>query len=82
MQTAPRSLTLAVVFSAVLLVACAPEPYRVYDAQPVAPIASQSIEYGVVEAIEWYRDGDSRPTGLGAVIGFLVGLISGGAGGR
>ena len=77
MNTVSRTLALAVVASASLLAACAPEPYRVYDSRAIAPIASQSVEYGVVEAIEWYRDGDSRPTGLGAVIGGIAGGILG-----
>jgi outer membrane lipoprotein SlyB len=77
MNTLTRALAVAVVASAALLAACAPEPYRVYDSRAIAPIASQSVEYGVVEAIEWYRDGDSRPTGLGAVIGGVAGGILG-----
>lgn len=76
MTTPTRSLALAIVASA-LLAACAAEPYRVYDSRAVAPIASQTVEYGVVEAIEWYRDGDPRPTGLGAVIGGVAGGILG-----
>lgn len=74
MNTLNRILALAVIASASLLAACAPEPYRVYDSRA---IASQSVEYGVVEAIEWYRDGDPRPTGLGAVIGGVAGGILG-----
>jgi outer membrane lipoprotein SlyB len=77
MHTATHSLALAVATSAALLAACAPEPYRVYDSQAVAPIASHSIEYGVVEGLEWHRDGDSRPTGLGAVVGGIAGGILG-----
>jgi outer membrane lipoprotein SlyB len=71
-----RSLALAVVASATLLGACAPEPvvYRVYE--PIAAVP-QRVEYGVVEAIEWYRDGDSRPVGLGAVLGGVAGGILG-----
>lgn len=76
MTTHTRSLALALVACASLLAACAPEPYRVYDSG-VAPIAPQSVEYGVVEAIEWYRDGEPRPTGLGAVIGGVAGGILG-----
>jgi len=77
MNTHTRSFALAIVACASLLAACAPEPYRVYDSRAVAPIASQTVEYGAVEAIEWYRDGDSRPTGLGAVIGGVAGGILG-----
>lgn len=67
----------AVVTAGGLLTACAPEPYRVYDSRAVAPIASRSVEYGTVEAIEWHRDGDSRPTGLGAIVGGVAGGILG-----
>ncbi len=77
MNLTTRAFALAVVASASLLAACAPEPYRVYDSRAVAPIAPQIVEYGVVEAIEWYRDGDPRPTGLGAVIGGIAGGILG-----
>lgn len=72
-----RPLALALAACASLLAACAPEPYRVYDGRAIAPIASQSVEYGVVDSIEWYRDGDARPTGLGAVIGGVAGGILG-----
>ena len=78
MNTSARSLALAVVASASLLAACAPEPYRVYDSRADrARSHRKSVEYGVVEAIEWYRDGDSRPTGLGAMIGGIAGGILG-----
>lgn len=75
MNLFPR--TLALVASIGLLAACAPEPYRVYDSRAMAPMASQSVDYGTVEAIEWFRDGDARPTGLGAVIGGVAGGILG-----
>ena len=77
MIASTRSLALAVVASASLLAACAPEPYRVYDSGAVGPVASQAVDYGVVEAIEWHRDGDSRPTGLGAIIGGIAGGVLG-----
>ena len=76
-MTTIRTVGLALIASASLLAACAPEPYRTYDYRAVAPIAPQRVEYGVVEAIEWYRDGDNRPTGLGAVIGGVAGGILG-----
>ena len=72
-----RSLVLAVLASAALLAGCAPEPYTVYDSRAVQSLPPQTAEYGVVEAIEWHRDGDSRPTGLGAVIGGIAGGILG-----
>jgi outer membrane lipoprotein SlyB len=77
MNAYSRIFALAIVASASLLAACAPEPYVVYDSRAAAPIAPQTVEYGVVEAIEWYRDGDPRPTGLGAVIGGIAGGILG-----
>ena len=78
MITTTRMFALAVIGSASLLAACAPEPYRVYDTRAVAPInAPQRVEYGIVESIEWYRDGDNRPTGLGAIIGGVAGGILG-----
>ena len=77
MNPSTRSLAMAMAASATLLVACAPEPYRVYDSQAVQPMAQQRVEYGVVEALEWHRNGDSRPVGLGAIIGGIAGGILG-----
>jgi outer membrane lipoprotein SlyB len=59
-----------------MLAGCAPEPvvYRVYEPMAAVP---QRVEYGVVDAIEWYRDGSSRPVGLGAVLGGVAGGILG-----
>jgi outer membrane lipoprotein SlyB len=76
MNVVNRSFALVVVISLSLLAACAPEPYRVYEPVAVQP-APQVVEHGVVEALEWYRDGDSRPTGLGAVLGGIAGGILG-----
>ncbi len=80
MKASTRSLAMAVAASSALLVACAPEPYRsyrAYDTRAVGPMGAQSVDYGMVESIEWYRDGDSRPTGLGAVLGGVAGGILG-----
>ena len=74
MNTPSRSLAMALVASAALLAACAPEPYYAREYRAVAP---QSVEYGVVEALEWHRDGESRPTGLGAIVGGVAGGILG-----
>ena len=73
----PRSRSLAfAACAATLLAACAPEPlvYRVYEPMAAVP---QRVEYGVVEAIEWYREGGARPVGLGAVIGGVAGGVLG-----
>jgi outer membrane lipoprotein SlyB len=90
MISSPRSLALAIAAAASMLGACAQDPYYYRDygssAYPASsaypqsaypPVASQNVEYGVVEAIEWHRDGDPRPTGLGAVIGGIAGGILG-----
>lgn len=71
-----RSFTFAVIASAALVAGCAPEPtyYRVHEPMSAVP---QRVEYGVVEAIEWYRDGEPRPTGLGAVLGGVAGGVLG-----
>lgn len=84
MNASIRSLALALAASASLLAACAPEPYYArgydrgygagYDPRVSAP---PRVEYGRVEAIEWYRDGSPRPTGLGAVLGGVAGGILG-----
>ena len=63
-----------------LLGGCAQEPYYYRDygsSSYPPPVASQAVEYGVVEALEWQRDGEPRPTGLGAVIGGIAGGILG-----
>lgn len=52
-----------------------PEPYAVYDAP--RPVVTQRVEYGVVEAIDMYREGQSAPTGLGAIIGGVAGGVLG-----
>jgi outer membrane lipoprotein SlyB len=52
-----------------------PQPYAVYE-QP-APVAPQRIEFGVVESIDMYREGQPAPTGLGAVLGGVAGGILG-----
>jgi outer membrane lipoprotein SlyB len=71
-----RPVALALAAAATLVAACAPEPvvYRVYEPMAAVP---QRVEYGTVDAIEWYRDGSSRPVGLGAVVGGVAGGILG-----
>jgi outer membrane lipoprotein SlyB len=51
-----------------------PEPYPVYDSRPVV---AQRTEYGVVEAIEMYRDGRGSPVGLGTILGGIAGGVLG-----
>jgi outer membrane lipoprotein SlyB len=79
-----RPAYLALIPACALLAACAgPDPYmdRSYPAagypQTYYGPTSQRVEYGTVEAIEWFRDGDNRPTGLGAVIGGVAGGVLG-----
>jgi outer membrane lipoprotein SlyB len=63
-----------VLASAALLGGCAyPAPYPVYG----PPAVAQRTEYGVVEAIDMYRDGGGAPIGLGAIIGGVAGGIVG-----
>jgi len=50
-------------------------PVTVYE-QP-APVVAQRVEYGVVEGLELYREGNGAPTGLGAIIGGIAGGIIG-----
>ena len=76
MKTSVRSFALAIAASAALVGACAYEPYPTYEYR-TAPMAAQPVEYGVVEALEWYRDGGAGPTGLGAVLGGVAGGILG-----
>jgi outer membrane lipoprotein SlyB len=69
-----RVVGIMVVAFAALLGGCAyPEPYPVYR----QPVVTQRTEYGVVEAIQMYRPGNSAPIGLGAIIGGVAGGIIG-----
>ena len=79
MNTSVRSIALVAAAGALLVAGCAQDPYyaRDYGSTSYPPVASQSVEYGVVEALEWHRDGEPRPTGLGAVIGGIAGGILG-----
>ena len=71
-----RGLGVALAAGATILGGCyAPQPYAVYE-QP-APIASQRIEFGVVESIDMYRDGQPAATGLGAILGGVAGGVVG-----
>ena len=76
MKSMARSLALAVAASASLLAACASDPYYYRYEAPLVH-APARVEYGRVEAIEWYRDGAPRPRGLGAILGGVAGGILG-----
>ena len=70
-----RKSAIVVIAGAALLGGCAyPEPYPVY--RP-APVVQQRTEYGVVEAIEMYRDGSGAPIGLGTILGGIAGGVLG-----
>jgi outer membrane lipoprotein SlyB len=86
-----RTLSIVAV-SGLLLAGCyTTPPYAVYDSPPVygygtygtygtyprGPVLTERVEYGVVEAIDWYRDGQSTPTGLGAIVGGVAGGVLG-----
>ena len=77
MFTTSRSLALAVAACAVFVAACAPDPYYGYEHRAAPVVAPHTVEYGVVEALEWYRDDAPRATGLGAVLGGIAGGILG-----
>jgi len=40
-------------------------------------VSEQRIEYGVVERIDLYRQGEAQPTGVGAVLGGIAGGVIG-----
>jgi len=63
------------VLAAATLFGCAsPEPYGPYYGQPAY---AQRVEYGVVESIDLYRNGQSTPTGVGALVGGVAGGVLG-----
>lgn len=76
MPPAHRTAVTVLIAAAALAAGCAPEPIvqRVYEPMAAVP---ERVEYGVVQAIEWYRDGESRPVGLGAVVGGVAGGVLG-----
>lgn len=68
------AIAVALMAAAGILGACAVnEPYVLND----APANAQRIEYGVVERIDLFREGQSAPTGLGAVLGGVAGGVIG-----
>jgi outer membrane lipoprotein SlyB len=50
------------------------DPVAAYDSPPRV---AQRIEYGVVERIDLFREGQSAPTGLGAILGGVAGGVIG-----
>jgi outer membrane lipoprotein SlyB len=70
-----RASAIILVTSAAILGGCAyPEPYPVYNP---APVVAQRTEYGVVESIEMYRDGNNSPVNLGTILGGIAGGVIG-----
>jgi outer membrane lipoprotein SlyB len=68
------AIAVALLAAAAILGGCAyPGPYATYDPPPHA----QRIEYGVVEHIDLFREGQSAPTGLGAILGGVAGGVIG-----
>ena len=64
----------ALVAAAAILGGCASaEPYAMSDLS----YHTQRIEYGVVDRIDLFRDGQSAPTGLGAILGGVAGGVIG-----
>ena len=64
----------ALIAAAAILGGCAsPEPYAMND----RPSDVQRVEYGVVQNIDLFRDGQSAPTGLGAILGGVAGGVIG-----
>jgi len=64
----------ALVAATGILGACAyPQPYAVYD----RPAYAEQVEYGVVESIDVYRDGQAAPSGVGAIVGGIAGGLLG-----
>jgi outer membrane lipoprotein SlyB len=54
-------------------------PHGYYEHGPLVAqrVEPQRVEYGVVESIDWYRDGNPSPIGLGAVLGGVAGGVLG-----
>jgi outer membrane lipoprotein SlyB len=70
-----RGSSIMVLATGVILGGCASlGPDAVYDA---SPRVEQRIETGVVERIELFREGQSAPTGLGAILGGVAGAVIG-----
>jgi outer membrane lipoprotein SlyB len=64
----------ALIAAAGILGGCAySEPFVTRDAPPV----ERRIEYGVVERIDLFREGQSAPSGVGAILGGVAGGVIG-----
>jgi outer membrane lipoprotein SlyB len=67
------ALAVALMAAAGILGGCAyPETYLAH-----APPVERRIEYGVVERIDLFREGQSAPTGVGAILGGVAGGVIG-----
>jgi outer membrane lipoprotein SlyB len=67
-------IAVALMAAAGILGGCAYNaPYVMND----RPANAQRIEYGVVERIDLFREGQSAPTGLGAILGGVAGGVIG-----
>src|SRR5258705_13555655 len=71
MRLAPA---IASVLIAAAVAACADLPFQGYAS---APRVAERVEYGIVERIDLYREGNSAPTGIGAVLGGIAGGVIG-----
>ena len=68
------AIALALIAAAGMLGGCASEaPFAWND----GPANVQRVETGVVERIELFRNGESAPTGLGAIFGGVAGGVIG-----
>jgi outer membrane lipoprotein SlyB len=68
------AIALALIAAAGMLGGCASEaPFAWND----SPADVERVETGVVERIELFRDGESAPTGLGAILGGVAGGVIG-----
>lgn len=66
--------TAVLVTTAAILGGCANgEPFVLHD----GPARVERIEYGVVERIDMYREGQSSPSGVGAIVGGVAGGVIG-----
>jgi outer membrane lipoprotein SlyB len=66
-------LALVLMAAAGLLGGCASDPF----AADGPPRVERRTEYGVVEHIDLYREGQSSPTGVGAIVGGVAGGVIG-----
>ncbi len=70
----PTSALVTIATAGILAGCASVEPSSLY--QPPSRI-EQRTEYGVVERIELFREGQSAPTGLGVILGGVAGGVLG-----